>query len=93
MVLGFTSFLFFAGGTVAVVAAPAVIAAVGFTSAGVAGGSIAAGAQSIFYGGLTTGVFSALQSAGKNQTSMFIVFSVYCILTKQCLIGSPHAQR
>ena len=32
-------------GTVSVVAAPAVLAMVGFTSAGVAAGSIAAGAQ------------------------------------------------
>ena len=31
---------------------------------GVAGGSIAAGIQSAVYGGATTGVFSALQSAG-----------------------------
>lgn len=31
---------------------------------GVTGGSIAAGIQSVVYGGTTTGVFSALQSAG-----------------------------
>ena len=31
---------------------------------GIAGGSIAAGIQSTVYGGATTGIFSALQSAG-----------------------------
>ena len=31
---------------------------------GIAGGSIAAGFQSTVYGGATTGIFSALQSAG-----------------------------
>mmetsp|Transcript_3767 Transcript_3767/g.5782 ORF Transcript_3767/g.5782 Transcript_3767/m.5782 type:complete len:363 (-) Transcript_3767:87-1175(-) len=46
------------------IASPAMLPAVGFTAAGVAGGSIAAGAQSIMYGAYTTGVFSVLQSAG-----------------------------
>jgi len=40
------------------------LTAVGFTSAGVAAGSIAATIQSIVYGGMTGGIFSLLQSAG-----------------------------
>jgi len=40
------------------------LAAVGFTSAGVAAGSLAATIQSIVYGGATGGLFSLLQSAG-----------------------------
>jgi len=48
--------------------APAIVvgglSAVGFTASGVAGGSIAAGLQSTFYGGMTTGLFSACQSIG-----------------------------
>jgi len=53
---------------VCAVAAPAVtvaaVTAAGFTTAGVAAGSIAATAQSVVYGGATTGVFSVLQSVG-----------------------------
>ncbi|KAF9643749.1 hypothetical protein BDM02DRAFT_3077775, partial [Thelephora ganbajun] len=41
-----------------------VLGAVGFTSTGVAAGSIAATIQSIVYGGATGGLFSLLQSAG-----------------------------
>ena len=37
---------------------------------GVTGGSIAAGIQSVVYGGTTTGVFSALQSAGAGGISV-----------------------
>ncbi|CAA7266431.1 unnamed protein product [Cyclocybe aegerita] len=48
--------------------APAIVVgglnALGFTAAGVAGGSIAAGLQSVFYGGATTGLFSLCQSIG-----------------------------
>ncbi|KAF5349700.1 hypothetical protein D9756_008835 [Leucocoprinus leucothites] len=40
------------------------LSAFGFTSAGIAAGSIAAWVQSVFYGGATTGVFSVLQSIG-----------------------------
>ncbi|KAG7092613.1 hypothetical protein E1B28_008956 [Marasmius oreades] len=42
----------------------ATLNAVGFTSSGVAAGSLAAGIQSVIYGGATGGVFSALQSIG-----------------------------
>jgi len=54
------------GGTAAVVAAPFVLTAAGFTSAGVAAGSIAAGIQSTVYGGTiaSTSLFAGLQSAG-----------------------------
>ncbi|KAJ3548394.1 hypothetical protein NMY22_g1284 [Coprinellus aureogranulatus] len=38
--------------------------AIGFTAAGVAGGSLAAFIQSVFYRGATAGLFSILQSAG-----------------------------
>ena len=51
-------------GATAVVAAPAVLSAVGFTAGGVAAGSVAASIQSVFYGASTGGVFSVLQSAG-----------------------------
>ncbi|KAF9789702.1 hypothetical protein BJ322DRAFT_552305 [Thelephora terrestris] len=40
------------------------LGAVGFTSAGVAAGSLAATVQSVVYGGATGGLFSLLQSAG-----------------------------
>ncbi|KAJ3545438.1 hypothetical protein NMY22_g2442 [Coprinellus aureogranulatus] len=46
------------------VVAPLALGAVGFSSGGVVAGSLAAGAQSYFYGAWTTGVFSALQAAG-----------------------------
>ncbi|XP_068681822.1 interferon alpha-inducible protein 27-like protein 1 isoform X2 [Montipora foliosa] len=53
-----------AAGTAAVAATPVVLTAAGFTSGGIAVGSIAAGVQSTFYGGATSGVFATLQSAG-----------------------------
>ena len=55
-----------AGGTLAVVAAPVVLGAAGFTGAGVAAGSLAAGVQSAAYGGAVASgsVFAGLQSAG-----------------------------
>lgn len=54
------------GGTAAVVAAPFVLSMVGFTTGGVAAGSIAASIQSAVYGGTvaSTSVFAGLQSAG-----------------------------
>ncbi|KAJ2912403.1 hypothetical protein MD484_g8010, partial [Candolleomyces efflorescens] len=54
------------GGSFVIIPALGVLAlnAIGFTSAGVAGGSFAAVIQSIFYRGATAGLFSMLQSAG-----------------------------
>merc|ERR1711962_188332 len=49
--------------------APAALTAVGFTSAGVASGSLASMAQSMAYGGSTSGVFATLQSAGAKGMS------------------------
>jgi len=46
------------------VAAPVVIGAAGFGTAGVVAGSLAATVQSVVYGGAATGVFATLQSAG-----------------------------
>ncbi|KAF5349612.1 hypothetical protein D9756_008840 [Leucocoprinus leucothites] len=40
------------------------LGAIGFTSTGIAGGSVAAGLQSAVYGGATGGVFSVFQSIG-----------------------------
>ncbi|KAJ7365916.1 Interferon-induced 6-16 [Desmophyllum pertusum] len=67
-------------GTVAVVAAPAVLTAAGFTSAGVAAGSFAAAAQSTYGGYVASGsLFAASQSAGvvgiglKTATTIFAV--------------------
>ena len=58
----------FGTGIATMVAAPVVAAAllgvIGFTTGGVAAGSIAAAVQSAVYGGATTGVFAAAQSAG-----------------------------
>ena len=53
-----------AGVGAGVVALPILLPAAGFSVAGVAAGSVAAGAQSFFYGAATTGVFSACQSMG-----------------------------
>jgi len=55
-----------AAGTAAVVAAPAVLSAVGFTAGGVAAGSTAASIQSVFYGGSVASgsAFALAQSAG-----------------------------
>lgn len=53
-------------GSVVLIPALGILAlnAIGFTSAGVAGGSLAAFVQSMFYRGATAGLFSMLQSAG-----------------------------
>jgi len=53
-------------GAVAVVDAPAALTAVGFTSAGVAAGSLAAATQSAVYGGYVASgsVFALAQSSG-----------------------------
>lgn len=52
--------------TAAVAAAPVVLPALGFTTSGVAAGSLAAAAQSTLFGGAVAsgGVFAGLQSAG-----------------------------
>ncbi|KAI1792004.1 hypothetical protein LXA43DRAFT_371255 [Ganoderma leucocontextum] len=50
--------------TLAVAGAALALPAIGFASTGVVGGSIAAGVQSLVYGGSTCGVFSILQSVG-----------------------------
>ena len=54
------------GGAAAVVGAPFVLSAAGFTAAGVAAGSVAAGVQSAVYGGAVASgsIFAGLQSAG-----------------------------
>ncbi|KAF8971188.1 hypothetical protein BDZ97DRAFT_1651552, partial [Flammula alnicola] len=43
--------------------------AIGFTAGGVAGGSIAAGIHSAFYGGAATGLFSVCQSIGATSVA------------------------
>ena len=55
-----------ATGTAAVVAAPVVLSAVGFTATGVTVGSVAAFIQSVFYGGYvgSGSLFALTQSAG-----------------------------
>ena len=53
-----------AAGTAAIAATPVVLSITGFTAAGIAGGSLAAGIQSVFYGGAAGGAFAAAQSAG-----------------------------
>ena len=52
------------GAIAGVATAPAVLSAAGFTSSGVAAGSLAASIQSVVYGGATGGLFSLFQSAG-----------------------------
>ena len=53
-------------GVTAVVAAPLFLSAAGFSTVGVAAGSVAASVQSFFYGGVigSTSIFATLQSAG-----------------------------
>lgn len=61
------------------------VVAVGFTPAGVVGGSIAAAVQSAFYGGATCGAFSFMQSVG-----------TYCTVTKGAALASaavPYAAK
>merc|ERR1712142_48735 len=58
------------GGLLGLVALPLALPAMGFTAAGVAAGSLAAGIQSAVYGGATAGVFSAAQSAAVVGTGM-----------------------
>eukprot|EP00762_Andalucia_godoyi_P008136 ANDGO_02220.mRNA.1 hypothetical protein len=53
-----------AGAVIGVVAVPAAISAVGFTSSGVAAGSIAASIQSTVYAGSACGWFATAQSIG-----------------------------
>lgn len=49
---------------VSVAAVPLVLGTLGFSTAGVVGGSFAAGVQSSFYGAYTTGLFSLCQGVG-----------------------------
>lgn len=50
--------------TAAVAATPLVLSATGFTTVGIAAGSLAASIQSVVYGGAAGGMFAAVQSAG-----------------------------
>lgn len=50
------------------------VGAAGFTAGGVVAGSAAATAQGYFYGACTTGVFSALQSAGELKTFILYLY-------------------
>ncbi|XP_066912309.1 interferon alpha-inducible protein 27-like protein 1 [Clytia hemisphaerica] len=59
------------GGVFVILAGPAVLSALGFTSAGIAASSLAAGIQSAFYGAATTGAFSVFQSAGVSGLGIF----------------------
>merc|ERR1712002_817383 len=52
------------GAAVGLVAAPIVLPVLGFGATGITAGSLAAGVQSVLYGGATSGAFAALQSAG-----------------------------
>ncbi|KAF5316775.1 hypothetical protein D9619_006715 [Psilocybe cf. subviscida] len=60
-----------AGGLVVLIPAltVAIVNVVGFTAGGVALGSLAAAVQSSVYGGLTSGIFSVLQSFGATATA------------------------
>ena len=68
------------GGTAAVASVPFALSALGFTAAGVTAGSIAAGVQSVVYGGAvaSTSAFATLQSvgaAGLGKAATFGLFS------------------
>lgn len=81
-------------GTAAVAATPLVLSAVGFGAGGVAAGSMAAGIQSTVYGGATSGMFAAVQSAGVagigSTASAAIggIFGTAAVAVKRLLIGA-----
>ncbi|KAH9854510.1 hypothetical protein C2E23DRAFT_76457 [Lenzites betulinus] len=65
-----------------------VLYAGGFTPVGVAAGSLAAMAQSFFYGGFTGGLFSLLQSAGASILSPWwftTVGTIGAVVTSACI--------
>lgn len=83
-----------AAGTAAVAATPLVLSAVGFGSGGIVAGSLAAGIQSTLYGGATTGMFAAVQSAGMTgigstaSAAIGGTFATAAVAAKRLLIGS-----
>lgn len=83
-----------AAGTAAVAAAPLVLSAVGFGSGGIVAGSLAASIQSTLYGGATTGMFAAVQSAGMTgigstaSAAIGGTFAGAAVAARRLLIGS-----
>ena len=70
-------------GGAAVLGTPLIVGVVGFGSAGVAGGSLAASVQGIAYGGSTSGLFSICQSvgaAGLSTVTTTVVPAASCAL-------------
>ena len=77
-------------------ASPFLIHCAGFTVGGVAAGSLAAGIQSIFYGGtvLSTSLFALLQSVGATgigiEVIVFIFLSVVGVMMFNKILVFPY---
>ena len=70
-------------GVSAVVAVPLLLSGAGFTTVGVAAGSVAAFVQSFFYGGVvgSASIFATLQSAGALGISWLAKLSIFTTFT------------
>ena len=70
-------------GVTAVVAVPLLLSGAGFTTVGVAAGSVAAFVQSFFYGGVvgSTSIFATLQSAGALGIGWLAKLSIFATFT------------
>ena len=80
-----TAAAFFIGLPCIVIVSFCVLTLLGFTCGGVAGGSAAAACQATCYGGLTSGVFSLLQSAGAGGCPICFVIIIVILGGLPCL--------
>ena len=80
-----TAAAFFIGLPCIIIVSFCVLTLLGFTCGGVAGGSAAAACQATCYGGLTSGVFSLLQSAGAGGCPICFVIIIVILGGLPCL--------